>query len=205
MVERQLRARGLTDERVLGAMGEVPRHEFVWPDTAGEAYEDRALPIGQGQTISQPYMVALMLALLEVGPGHRVLEVGAGSGYVAALLGQLGGEVHAVELVPELARLASEVVRRLGYGNVHIVAGDGTLGLEEQAPFDRVLISAAAPGLPEPLVAQLAEGGRVVAPVGNRFMQTCQVAVKRGEKLLVEQSIDCVFVPLLGEHGWKQG
>jgi len=203
MVEHQLRRRGLRDERVLQAMTMLPRHEFVPPALLDEAYDDRALPIGCGQTISQPYMVALMLNLLQVEPEHRVLEVGAGSGYVAALLGMLGDTVYAVELVEELAERADQTIRRLALTNVHIIAGDGSLGYPEVAPYDRILISAAAPTIPVPLAEQLAEGGRMIAPVGGRSVQTCEIRTKQDGKMHVERDTDCVFVPLLGEHGWK--
>jgi protein-L-isoaspartate(D-aspartate) O-methyltransferase len=203
MVEQQIRRRGISDHRVLYAMEALPRHEFVPPSVRGEAYDDRALPIGLGQTISQPYMVGLMLSLLEVEPDHKVLEVGAGSGYVAALLGMLGREVYALELVAELAEQAVHAIQRLELANVHIVAGDGSAGYPEAAPFDRIVVSAAAPAMPQPLVEQLVEGGRLLAPVGGRAFQTCQVGTKHGGELRIRQSIDCVFVPLLGEHGWK--
>ncbi len=203
MVEHQIRGRGVHDERVLLAMSMLPRHEFVPPGLRDEAYADMALPIGQGQTISQPYMVGLMLSLLQLEPEHTALEIGAGSGYVAALLGMLCSAVHAVELVPELAERARRTLDRVGLNNVNIIVGDGTLGCPEAAPFDRILVSAAAPALPPPLVEQLAEGGRLVAPVGGRSVQTCEIHTRQGGKLHLERSIDCVFVPLLGEHGWK--
>lgn len=204
MVEGQLKARNITDPRILQAMGTVPRHEFVAPGDEPLAYDDRALAIGYGQTISQPYMVALMCELLAVGPDHRVLEVGAGSGYQAAVLGQLAREVYAVEIVRELVLRARDVVARLGYDNVHIIQGDGTLGHPQEAPFDRIIVAAAAPDIPQPLVEQLAEGGRLVVPVGARGTQTCMVGVKRDGELELETSIACVFVPLLGRHGWGE-
>ena len=203
MVETQLRSRGILDPRVLAAMQTVPRHDFVAPGDEGVAYQDRALPIGYGQTISQPYMVALMCELLDVGPQHRVLEIGAGSGYQAAVIGHLAAEVYAVEIVPELVQRARGVISRLDYSNVHIIHGDGTLGHAPAAPFDRIIIAAAAPDIPEPLPRQLVDGGKIVAPVGKRGAQTCTVATKHGEELDVERGIGCVFVPLLGEHGWE--
>jgi len=203
MVERQIRRRGIHDERVLLAMAMLPRHEFVPAALRDEAYDDRALPIGDSQTISQPYMVGLMLSLLKLEPEHRVLEIGAGSGYVAALLGMLCAEVYAVELVDDLADRARKTVARVGLTNVRIIAGDGSLGHPEGAPYDRILVSAAAPAMPPPLVEQLAEGGRLVAPVGGRSVQTCEIHTKQRGQLHLERSIDCVFVPLLGEHGWK--
>ena len=202
MVEDQLRRRGIGDERVLAAMGRVPREQFIPENRRCLAYDDSALSIGEGQTISQPYMVATMLELLACRPEHRVLEVGAGSGYQAALLGELAGEVYAIEIVEILAERARRVLSRLGYDNVSIVVGDGTLGYAEAAPYDRIIVAAAAPEVPPPLAEQLAEGGRLVAPVGSRGMQTCIVADRRDGELHVEKSIGCVFVPLIGEHGW---
>jgi protein-L-isoaspartate(D-aspartate) O-methyltransferase len=205
MVQGQLRGRGITDPRVLAAMGSVPRHEFVAPGDESFAYDDRAMPIGYGQTISQPYMVGLMCQLLEVRPEDRVLEVGGGSGYQAAVLGQLAAEVYSIEIVPELARRADLTIRRLGYGNVHVIEQDGTLGYPPSGPYQRIIIAAAAPAVPEPLVEQLVEGGRLVAPVGDLRVQTCIVATRNGDELQVEHSIGCVFVPLRGEHGWHGG
>lgn len=204
MVREQLADRGIDDERVLAAMGQVPRHEFVPPELRAEAYADRALPIGLGQTISQPFMVALMLELLGVLPQHRVLEVGVGSGYQAAVLSLLAEEIYGLELVPELACRAAETLSRLGYDRVQVRTGDGTLGWPEKAPFDRIIIAAAAPEVPAPLVEQLAEGGRIVAPVGSRLAQTCRVGTKRQGRLQLHEGIGCVFVPLLGEHGWEK-
>lgn len=203
MVEEQLRRRGIKDKRVLEAMTEVPRHLFVPPGQYDEAYDDRALPIGQGQTISQPYMVGLMVSLLDVQPEHKVLEVGAGSGYQAAVLSRLAESVCAVELVPQLAERAARILADLHYDNVRIMTGDGTVGCAEEAPFDRIIVAAAAPEIPEPLTEQLAEGGVIVAPVGNRLVQTVVRAEKRGSKLNTTRSIDCVFVPLRGRHGWN--
>lgn len=203
MVATQLEARGITDRRVLDAMLKVPRHEFVPASIRDIAYTDQALAIGHGQTISQPYIVALMCQLLEVESHHRVFEVGAGSGYQAALLGQLAAEVYSVDLVPELVDAAARLVERLGYENVHIIAGDGTLGLPEKAPFDRIIVAAAAPDIPPPLIDQLAPGGRLIAPVGDRFLQRLVVLTRTAEGVQSRNSIGCVFVPLLGRHGWS--
>jgi len=202
MVAHQLRGRGIRDERVLAAMGKVAREEFVTDRQRRFAYDDSALSIGEGQTISQPYMVAKMLELLACHPEHRVLEVGAGSGYQAALLGELAAEVYAVEIVEPLAERAREVLARLGYDNVVIVLGDGSLGYPPAAPYERIIVAAGAPQIPQPLAEQLTPGGRLVAPVGARSIQTCVVAVKEAGELAVEKSIGCVFVPLVGEHGW---
>ncbi len=202
MVEHQLRRRGIKDERVLAAMLKVPREQFVPASQQRFAYDDNAMAIGEGQTISQPYMVAKMLELLDCRPEHRALEIGAGSGYQAALLAELTTEVYAVEIVEPLAERAGEVLARLGYDNVVVVPGDGTLGYSPAAPYDRIIVAAAAPQIPQPLADQLAEGGRLVAPVGSRAVQTCIVAVKREGELTTQESIGCVFVPLVGEHGW---
>jgi protein-L-isoaspartate(D-aspartate) O-methyltransferase len=204
MVEDQLIRRGITSSPVLEAMGHVPRHEFVPAAARESAYDDCAMAIGLGQTISQPYMVALMCELLDVAPAHRVLEVGAGSGYQAAVLGQLAAEVVAMELVPELAERARAALARTGCVNAEVIAGDGTLGCPERAPFDRIIIAAAAPAVPGPLVEQLAEGGKLVAPVGERRTQTCTIYEKCGDGLRTTDSISCVFVPLRGRHGWPE-
>ncbi|MBC7287833.1 MAG: protein-L-isoaspartate O-methyltransferase, partial [Armatimonadetes bacterium] len=160
---------------------------------------------GYGQTISQPYIVAVMLEMLDVGPDHKVLEVGAGSGYQAALLAELAREVYAIEIIEPLAYRAEQTLKRLGYADkVRIIRGDGTLGWPEAAPYDRIIISAACPDVPPPLQEQLAEGGRIVAPVGRRGIQQLVVGVKRGGTLELTHTIGCVFVPLVGEHGWKK-
>lgn len=202
MVDDQLRGRGIADQRVLAAMGKVPREMFIPEHRRRFAYDDSALSIGEGQTISQPYMVAKMLELLACEPSHRVLEVGGGSGYQAALLGELAAEVYAIEIIQALADRAQRVLEELGYNNVHIVAGDGTLGYQSAAPYDRIIVAAAAPQVPQPLTDQLVEGARLVAPVGSRGAQSCVVADKQGGELSVQKSIGCIFVPLVGEHGW---
>lgn len=204
MLHEHLVGRGINDDRVLRAFERVPREQFVPHDQRPYAYDDRALAIGYGQTISQPYMVAWMLQALDVQSEHRVLEVGAGSGYQAALLGELAREVYALELVPELAERAAAVVARLGYETVHIVAGDGSLGHPPGQPYDRIIVAAAAPTMPEPLVEQLAEGGLLLAPVGGRGQQQCLTGVKRGGQLALRPGPGCTFVPLRGQHGWSQ-
>ncbi len=203
MVDTQLRARGIRDERVLRAMERVPRHRFVPEDRRRDAYLDRPLPIGDGQTISQPYMVATMLEALACGPDMKALEIGCGSGYQAALLGELCREVWAVEIVERLAQRASRVLRELGYDNVHVVVGDGTQGLPEQAPFDRIIVAAGAPAVPQPLLSQLTDGGRLVIPVGSRMSQRLFIVERDGDEFIQRESIPCVFVPLVGRHGWK--
>jgi protein-L-isoaspartate(D-aspartate) O-methyltransferase len=203
MVERQLRKRGIRDERVLAAMLAVPRHEFVAPELAGEAYGDRPLPIGQSQTISQPFMVAAMAEALGLSGGERVLEIGAGSGYQAAVLSLLASEVHTVELHEDLASEAAERLRRLGYANVHVHVGDGTLGWPEAGPFDAIIVTAAAPDVPPPLMAQLAEGGRLIIPVGNADEQRLLRIEKHGDAFTTRPLYHCRFVPLFGQFGWK--
>jgi protein-L-isoaspartate(D-aspartate) O-methyltransferase len=202
MVDSQIESRGVRDPRVLAALLAVPRHQFVNPGDEYRAYADSALPTSQGQTISQPYMVALMCELLEVAPHHKVLEVGAGSGYQAAVLGQLAAEVYAVEIIPALAQRAAAVVAKLGCDNVHIIEGDGSEGYPPEAPYDRIIVAAGAERVPEPLTDQLAIGGRLVAPVGDGTVQTCLSGIREADgSLSYEQGIACVFVPLVGRHG----
>jgi protein-L-isoaspartate(D-aspartate) O-methyltransferase len=196
MVERQIEARGVGDPRVLAAMRAVPRERFVPPDLAGRAYEDRPLPIGQGQTISQPYIVAYMSELLRTAPHHRVLEIGTGSGYQAAILGELVKEVYTIEIVPELARRAGDVLKELGYTSVHVRAGDGYAGWPEEAPFDRVLLTAAPEAIPQPLIDQLAIGGVLVAPVGSAGTTQWMTVIEKTDRGIVERrTIPVQFVP----------
>jgi protein-L-isoaspartate(D-aspartate) O-methyltransferase len=203
MIETQLRRRGITDAAVLGAMEFVPRHEFVPEEFRARAYDDVPLPIGDGQTISQPYIVAAMTAALQLRPDDRVLEIGAGCGYQAAILSRLTREVFSVERWSKLAWSASARLERLGYANVHVHCGDGTLGLQEFAPFDAILVAAAAPAIPEPLLAQLAEGGRMIVPVGDVEHQELKLVEKRGESFRKTTLEGCRFVPLVGYHGWQ--
>jgi protein-L-isoaspartate(D-aspartate) O-methyltransferase len=206
MVGKQLRGRRIRSERVLEAMLRVPRHEFVAEEFCARAYDDAPLPIGEGQTISQPYMVASMSEALELTGAERVLEVGTGSGYQAAVLGHLAREVYTIESRAGLALAARERLARLGgYDNVHVHAGDGTLGLPELAPFDAILVAAGAPEIPPPLVAQLAEGGRIVVPVGGANEQQLICAQKVGGELRSAALYYCRFVPLVGRHGWAPG
>jgi protein-L-isoaspartate(D-aspartate) O-methyltransferase len=206
MIERHLKGRGITDERLLSAMAAVPRHEFIPRAGAAMAYSDRPLPIGEGQTISQPYMVAFMVQQLNIQPTDRVLEVGAGSGYQAAVLAELAdeGEVYGIEYVPELAEKARRTLNRLGYDNITIVTGDGSTGHEDAAPYDRIIAAAACPEIPPAWKEQLAAGGRIVAPVGSRGTQTCVVLDRTADGLKTERTIGCVFVPLLGEYGFGE-
>ena len=204
MVESQIRKRGITDEHVLLAMATVPRHEFVPAFWINQAYADEPLPIGHGQTISQPYIVAAMVASLALTGSEVVLEIGTGCGYQAAVVSLLAREIHTVEILPDLAQSAAERLQRLGYANAHVHSGDGTLGWREFSPYDAILIAAAAPTVPEPLLQQLAEGGRLIAPVGEEDKQELQLVTRREGKLLVKQCGSCRFVPLMGEHGWRK-
>ncbi len=203
MVEQQLRDRNIEDERVLDAMERVPRHVFVPEALRNRAYDDAALPIGSGQTISQPYMVARICEALSLHGNERVLDVGTGSGYQAAVLAELAAEVHTIERLPELADAARAHLEEAGYAErVHVHVGDGTLGLPEQAPFDAIAVAAAAPGLPASLYEQLEPRGRLVVPVGKRHGQQLQLIVRSPEGPAVVRSVSCRFVPLLGEEGF---
>jgi protein-L-isoaspartate(D-aspartate) O-methyltransferase len=204
MIETQIRRRGIHETRVLAAMGAVPRHEFVPTEFRNRAYEDAPLPIGDGQTISQPYIVAAMTMALRLRGGERVLEIGTGCGYQAAVLASLAKEVFTIEYRSELATSAAERLARLGYANVHVHCGDGTLGLPEFAPFDAILVAAAAPAVPAPLLAQLAEGGRMVVPVGSVENQELQLVERMNDKFRTTMLEGCRFVPLVGAHGWKE-
>ncbi|WP_243406246.1 protein-L-isoaspartate(D-aspartate) O-methyltransferase [Sphingosinicella sp. YJ22] len=205
MVAQQIAGRGLVGAALLGAFREVPRELFVAPDLAGEAYEDRPLPIEAGQTISQPYIVAFMIDAARVRPGQRVLEIGAGSGYAAAILGRIAAEVVAIERHGELARLAAERMERLGYDNVRIVEGDGTLGFAAGAPYDAILAAAAGRDVPEALLDQLADGGVLVMPVGAPGGAQRLVRVRRRGERFDREELEAVrFVPLIGEQGWPE-
>ena len=204
MIETQLRRRGIQDAAVLAAMMAVPRHEFVPEELRSQAYEDVPLPIGGGQTISQPYIVAAMTSALHLQPGDRVLEIGTGCGYQAAVLSHLAKEVFTIERRPELASAASADLARLGYLNAHVHCGDGTLGLPEFAPFDAILVAAGAPAIPKPLLAQLAEGGRMTLPVGDAEQQELQLIEKRGDAFPIKILEGCRFVPLVGYYGWQE-
>lgn len=203
MVEEQLRARAVRDEGVLAAMAKVPREAFVAPEGGATAYGDFPLPIGAGQTISQPYIVAAMLELLDLQGDDRALEVGTGTGYEAAILGELVAEVWTIERHAELADKAREILAQLGYANVHVVHGDGSLGLPERAPFNKIVIAAAAPQIPHALVEQLAGCGRLVVPVGSRDEQQLQLVRKSGGQIVISAHELCRFVPLIGEAGWQ--
>jgi protein-L-isoaspartate(D-aspartate) O-methyltransferase len=203
MVKTQLVPRGIRDEGVLRAMREVPRHRFVGEDLRDEAYDDHPMPIGHGQTVSQPYIVALMTQALGLRGGERTLEVGTGSGYQTAVLAELSREVFTVERIPALLRHAEAVLDELGYGNIHYKAFDGTLGWDEHKPFDAVMVTAGAPGIPRPLRDQLAEGGRLVIPVGNRHSQELVRITRVGRHFEESYLGGCRFVDLIGVYGWK--
>jgi protein-L-isoaspartate(D-aspartate) O-methyltransferase len=203
MVETQIAARGVRDPRVLRAMRMVPRHLFVPAAYEGAAYRDGPLPIGHGQTISQPYIVAVMTELLDISPGDRVLEIGAGSGYQAAILATLGASVITIERIPEVAALAQENLKKAGIQGVRVVVADGSEGYPAEAPYQAILVTAATPRVPEPLVSQIAEGGRLVAPVGGRDIQELVRLVKKEGRVESTFFGGVVFVPLLGRHGWE--
>jgi protein-L-isoaspartate(D-aspartate) O-methyltransferase len=204
MVELQLRGRDITDERVLAAMLRVPRELFVPKELRERAYDDAALPIGAGQTISQPYMVARICEALALTGDERVLDVGTGSGYQAAVLAELAREVHTIERVPELAERARTTLEELGYDRVQVHVGDGTLGLPEHAPFGAIAVAAAAPQLPQALYEQLEPRGRLVVPVGRRRGQELQLVIRSPEGPAVIRSVPCRFVPLVGEEGFSE-
>lgn len=205
MVATQLRARGVKDARVLAAMGKVPREEFVPTEARDRAYLDGPLPIGEGQTISQPYVVALMTELLAVKPGDRVLEIGTGSGYQAAILAELTSEVYTIEILPTLAQRAEQTLKRLGYNTVKVKTGDGYLGWPEAAPFDGIIVTCAPTDVPKPLQEQLKDGGRMVIPVGSQLSgQTLYLLHKQGQKLKQTAVIPVRFVPMVREKERRQ-
>jgi protein-L-isoaspartate(D-aspartate) O-methyltransferase len=204
MVEYQLRRRGIRDARVLEAMARVPRDHFVPESLSAHAYDDGALPIGNDQTISQPFVVATICALLGLHGGERVLDVGTGSGYQAAVLAELAAEVVTIERIPELADRARTTLADLGYGNVEVTVGDGSLGVPERAPYDAIAVAAAAPTIPPALFDQLAEGGRLVVPRGSRFGQELVLVVRTPNGPTERRSIPCRFVPLVGDEGFGE-
>lgn len=203
MVSDQIAPRRIDDERVLAAMRTVPRHRFVPPDLQHLAYADAPLPIGHRQTISQPYIVALMTSLLELKESDKVLEVGTGSGYQAAILAEIASQVITIERIGELAEKARALLEELGLQNVEVVEADGSLGLEREAPFDAIIVTAAAPKVPEPLKLQLAEGGRLVLPVGGRGGQILEVWRRDKDRFDTERVAPVAFVPLVGDQGWE--
>jgi len=204
MVSQQLVSRGIRDKRVLETFRNVPRHEFISSQTSNEAYADHPLPIGEGQTISQPYMVALMTECLRLEGNEKVLEIGTGSGYQAAILGSLAAEVYSVERFQSLADKAQQVLGKSGFKNIKIKVGDGTLGWQEFAPYDAIVVTAGAPHTPASLIKQLKNNGRLVIPVGGSFNQVLTVIEKKEKKLLPTEVCACVFVPLVGKEGWQK-
>lgn len=203
MVKEQIVSRGIKDPRVIEAFLKVPRHRFVLEKDIYEAYDDHPLPIGEGQTISQPYMVALMTECPGLEGGERVLEIGTGSGYQSAILAELAKEVYTVERFPRLAERAGIILSELGYKNVCIKLGDGSLGWEEFSPYDGIIVTAASPEIPPPLIGQLGERGRLVIPLGESFSQVLTVVEKCKDKIDSRQICGCVFVPLVGKYGWQ--
>jgi len=203
MIDSQLIPRGITDKKVLEAFLKVPRHEFIPKDFRSDAYTDHPVPIGEGQTISQPYMVALMTQLLSINGGEKILEIGTGSGYQAAILSEMGAKVYTVERNKDLYEKAKAIFLELGYKNIECGLGDGTLGWPEKTSFDAIIVTAASPDIPEPLKDQLVRGGRLIIPVGPRHAQIL-VEVKRNDKDFSQKAVcGCVFVPLIGEYGWR--
>ena len=203
MVETQLIPRGIKNKKVLDAMRKVPRHLFVTEDRIDEAYEDCPLPIGYGQTISQPYMVAIMTELLNPDENKKILEIGTGCGYQTAILAEICKEVYTIERIPELTEIAKRNLKRLGYNNVNFKTGDGTLGWEEFAPYDGIIVTAGAPKVPESLKAQLSkDGGILVIPVGSKFTQSLLRITRKENFFDTEEFFYCAFVPLVGEEGW---
>jgi protein-L-isoaspartate(D-aspartate) O-methyltransferase len=204
MVKRQLVSRGIKDERVLEAMRKVPRHFFVPEKLRESAYYDGPLSIGEGQTISQPYMVALMTECLGLKGGEKVLEVGTGSGYQTAILAELAEHVYTIERVPILLEKAQQVLTHLGYKTIKFKGGDGTNGWREESPFDGIIVTAGAPDISQVLVEQLNDGGVLIIPVGSRYSQSLYKVTKKGDKFEKEERTLCVFVPLIGKYGWKE-
>jgi protein-L-isoaspartate(D-aspartate) O-methyltransferase len=205
MVEQQLLRRGIRDKRVLDAMLSVPRHEFVPPAFLGMAYDDRPVPIGASETISQPYIVAAMTEAAQVEPGDTALEVGTGTGYQAAILAYLGAKVYTIERNSRHAEVARARLARLGYTDIEVIWADGSKGYPAAAPYQVILVTAAAPDVPRTLLDQLDEGGRMVIPVGNRFQQNLHLILKERGETLTRVLDACQFVPLLGQYGWPQG
>ncbi|MEJ2430979.1 MAG: protein-L-isoaspartate(D-aspartate) O-methyltransferase [Deltaproteobacteria bacterium] len=204
MVDSQLISRGIKDTRVLDTMRKVPRHRFVEEALFSQAYNDHPLPIGEKQTISQPYMVALMTEALELQGSERVLEIGTGSGYQTAILAELAEKIYSIERIRTLTSRAQRILDDLGYFNVVLKVGDGSLGLKEEAPFDAIIVTAGSPDVPQPLVDQLAMGGRLVVPVGDRYTQSLIKIARVKEGITKTDLGGCRFVNLLGTHGWKE-
>jgi protein-L-isoaspartate(D-aspartate) O-methyltransferase len=204
MVEEQLISRGIKNQKVLDAFLKIERHKFIPEDLRNSAYADFPVPIGEGQTISQPYIVALMTESLDLSGQERVLEIGTGSGYQTAVLAELAKEVYTIEKSERLSNKAEILLNELGYTNVKIMVGDGTLGWQEEAPFERIIITAASPRVPLPLTEQLKENGKLIIPLGESYSQALTLFEKKKDKLVSTKICDCVFVPLIGKYGWKK-
>ncbi len=203
MVATQIASRGIQDQRVLDAFLTVPRHAFLPQELWQDAYEDHPLPIGYGQTISQPYIVALMTSQLNLIGHEKVLEIGTGSGYQAAILGRLAGEVHSIERIEDLAIAAENCLIKLKIKNVHVHVFDGSLGWAADAPYDDILVTAAAPQVPDELIAQLKMYGKLIVPIGARWRQMLEIWIKKPSRMVKKEILPVVFVPLKGEHGWQ--
>ncbi len=203
MLEHQLKTRGIRDGRILGAFLRVPRHAFVPESLRHRAYRDGPLPIGQNQTISQPYMVAMMTQLAKLEVGGRILEVGTGSGYQTAILAELGANVYSIECLAELSERAQRTLRRLGHTSVHYRVADGSIGWKEEAPFEAIIVAAGAPGIPQPLLDQLADGGRLIIPITEGYSQILYCIQRLGKCFVKKKGERCTFVPLVGKHGWR--
>lgn len=204
MLDEQLSCRGINNKRILDAFYKVERHRFIPEEIRASAYADFPIPIQEGQTISQPYIVALMTQSLALTGKEKVLEIGTGSGYQTALLAELSKEVYTIERFPKLIEIATNILKELGYTNIHMKTGDGTLGWPEQAPFDRIIITAASPRIPLPLTEQLKDTGKLILPLGENFSQVLTLFEKKGNNLEKTQLCGCVFVPLVGKYGWKE-
>lgn len=204
MVDEQLIPRGITDPRVLSVFGKVPRHKFVPQEYIDSAYDDHPLPIGNGQTISQPYMVALMTEQLNLKGEEKVLEVGAGSGYQAAILAELASTVFTIERIESLAKKCDGLLKKLGYKNINVVIGDGTLGYKEACPYDGIIVTCGSPGIPSSYIEQLNLNGKLIIPIGSQFSQVLTIVKKKEDGVEVKEICGCVFVPLIGEDGWRR-
>jgi len=204
MVKEQIARRGIKDSNVLNAMMKVPRHLFVPPYKQHMSYDDCPLPIGEGQTISQPYMVAVMTEYLELNKNSKVLEIGTGSGYQTAILAEIAKEVYTIERIESLSLKAKKILEKLGYKNIFFKIDDGSIGWEEKSPFDAIIVTAAAPEVPESLKKQIADSGTMVIPVGTRFTQSLKIIKRKGAAFLEQEAFLCAFVPLIGQEGWSE-
>jgi len=205
MIKHQLLDRGIKDKKVIAAMRKIPRHLFIEEDLTNMAYDDHPLPIGEGQTISQPYMVAVMTEELDLKKKDRALEIGTGSGYQTAILAEICKEVYTIERIKSLSHKAEETLKRLGYRNIYFKVGDGTVGWDKHSPFDKILVTAGAPNIPDTLFNQLREKGKMIIPIGDRFSQILTLIEKINNSLKKRALFECIFVPLIGERGWQDG